>query len=300
MLLAKGSSLTWRRPPAESFSRQNLSVRAPWDRVGFMSRLFRDQRSVSGALLLAGFLLLPCGKAGTLRAQTTLSVVGTVANSSSAGLPDNPVPVSPEDSAAAGTITIPSIEDDAQTTQSTAGDTSRKQQGPTLEDLGLAPDQVKANPDLQARLDRRTHMLKVHQRLGILTLAPLAAACISSAAAPPDPKNGKGNTVGRDLHVSLGSLSVSMYAATAYYAIRAPKVSDQPARGGIKLHKYLIYIHAPGMVLTPILGAMAFNQANSGEKVHGIASAHAAVAWTTVASYSAAIVAVSWPIHLKF
>jgi hypothetical protein len=52
------------------------------------------------------------------------------------------------------------------------------------------------------------------------------------------------------------------------------------------------------MILTPILGAMAFQQANDGEKVHGIASAHAAVAWTTVASYTAAIVAVSWPIKL--
>ena len=170
---------------------------------------------------------------------------------------------------------------------------------PTLGDLGLTPDQVKPDPDMQARLDRRTHMLKVHQRLGLITLAPLAAACISSAAAPPDPRNGSGNTVGRDIHLSLGSLSVAMYGATAYYAIRAPRVGDTPARGGIKLHKYLIYIHAPGMILTPILGAMAFNQANNGERVHGIASAHAAVAWTTVASYTAAIVAVSWPIHLK-
>jgi hypothetical protein len=54
------------------------------------------------------------------------------------------------------------------------------------------------------------------------------------------------------------------------------------------------------MVLTPILGAMAFNQINSGQKVHGIASAHGAVATATAISYGAAIVAVSWPIHFKF
>lgn len=171
---------------------------------------------------------------------------------------------------------------------------------PSLEDLGLTPEQTKADPDTQAKLDRRTRMLKIHQRLGLITVAPLAAACISSAAAPPDPRKGKENVVGRDIHVSLGSLSVVMYGLTASYAIRAPRVGNAPARGGIKIHKYLIYIHAPGMVLTPILGAMAFNQANNGEKVHGIASAHAAVAWATVASYGAAIVAVSWPIHLKF
>jgi hypothetical protein len=167
---------------------------------------------------------------------------------------------------------------------------------PSLSDLGLSS---KPDPDLQRRLDRHTEMLKIHQRLGLITLAPLAAACISSAAAPPDPRSGKNNQIGRDIHVSLGATSVSMYAATAYFAIKAPKIPhSEPVRGGIKWHKYLIYVHAPGMVLTPILGAMAFQQANDGERVHGIASAHAAVAWTTVASYTAAIVAVSWPIHL--
>jgi hypothetical protein len=175
----------------------------------------------------------------------------------------------------------------------------QKPSEPSLSDLGLSPDQTKPDPDLQRRLDRHTEMLKIHQRLGLITLAPLAAACISSVAAPPDPRSGKNNQVGRDIHVSLGATAVSMYAATAYFAIKAPRIPHtRPERGGIKWHKYLIYVHAPGMILTPILGAMAFQQANDGQRVHGIASAHAAVAWTTVASYTAAIVAVSWPIHL--
>jgi hypothetical protein len=148
-------------------------------------------------------------------------------------------------------------------------------------------------------MDRRTHMLKVHQRLGLITVIPVAAACISAAGAPP--KHGDfSNTADRDLHVALGATAVAMYAWTASYAIRAPKVSNEPARGGVKWHKYLIYAHAPGMILTPILGAIAFNQINSGQKVHGIASAHGPVAIITAGSYGAAIVAVSWPIHLKF
>ena len=172
---------------------------------------------------------------------------------------------------------------------------------PSLDDLGMPSAQTRPDADLQARLDRRTHDLKVHQALGLITLAPLAAACISSAAAPPDPRNGGTNSTGRDIHVALGSLSVAMYGATAYYAIKAPRIPGAPpAKGGIKLHKYLIYVHAPGMLLTPILGYMAFNQANNGERVHGIASAHAAVAWTTVATYTASIVAVSWPLHVPF
>jgi hypothetical protein len=166
---------------------------------------------------------------------------------------------------------------------------------PSLADLGL---DAKPDPDLQHRLDLRTHDLKVHQELGLVTLAPLAAACLTSGLAPPDPRKGN-NDVGRDIHVALGSASVALYGFTAYYAIKAPRIPNEgPTRGGIKVHKYLIYIHAPGMLLTPILGAMAYNQAANGEKVHGVASAHAAVALITTAAYAGSIVAVSWPIHL--
>ncbi len=177
---------------------------------------------------------------------------------------------------------------------------------PSLSDLGMSPQQTAPDPALQARLDRHTQMLKIHQKLGLITLIPMAAAVISSGGATAGHNGGasgtgtltSGPTTGRDLHAALGGLTVGMYAATAYFAIAAPKIPEGHVKGGIRFHKYLIYIHAPGMVLTPILGVMAFNQLNSGQKVHGIASAHAAVAWTTVLSYSAAIVAVSWPIKL--
>ncbi len=174
---------------------------------------------------------------------------------------------------------------------------------PSLSDLGLSAPPP--NPALQARLDRHTHMLKIHQTLGLITLIPMAAALISSGGATAGHQHGgqdvvinSGPTTGRDIHAALGGLTVAMYGATAYFAAAAPKVPEGHVKGGIRFHKYLIWIHGPGMVLTPVLGVMAFNQLNSGQKVHGIASAHAAVAWTTVLSYSAAIVAVSWPIKL--
>jgi hypothetical protein len=59
-------------------------------------------------------------------------------------------------------------------------------------------------------------------------------------------------------------------------------------------------VHGPGMVLTPILGAMAYNQENSGKKANGIAAQHGTVAWITSIAYGTSIVAVSWPIHWKF
>lgn len=216
------------------------------------------------------------------------------AKTSALALPHAPQPAAPAESA---------LDSDATLSSSTSSLTYAQNQppstGPSLSDLGLTTADTEGDAKRQALFDRRSHMLKVHQRLGLITVIPVAAACISSVGAPPE-KGNYSNTASRDVHVALGATSVAMYGATAFYAIRAPRVSNEPARGGVKWHKYLIYIHAPGMVLTPILGAMAYNQINSGQKVHGIASAHGAVAAATAASYGAAILAVSWPIHLKF
>src|SRR6185437_7986154 len=68
-----------------------------------------------------------------------------------------------------------------------------------------------------------------------------------------------------------------MYFTTPYFAIAAPKTKGTKTRGPIRLHKALAWIHGPGMILTPILGAMAYSQKSKGEKVHGIASAHGPV-----------------------
>lgn len=163
---------------------------------------------------------------------------------------------------------------------------------PSLEDLGLTPQQTQGSAQDQARLDKRTHMLKIHQRLGLITIAPLVATFITSANA------GGRNTTNTDrtVHMVLGAVSGDLYFMTAYYAIRAPRIPGTETRGPIRLHKAMAWIHGPGMILTPILGAIAYNQKNSGEKVHGIASAHAPVAIVTGAAFGIAVMSVS----LKF
>lgn len=210
-------------------------------------------------------------------------------------LPDAPVPQTQADDLAQNQSPTPAPP--ANTQQPPSSSTA-----PSLSDLGLTPTQTQGSAQAQAILDKRTHMLKVHQRLGLLTMIPLAATVISSAGATSSKRGtgSTGNTAGRDLHAALGSVTVGMYAATAWYAIRAPKIPDTQSRGAIRVHKALVWIHGPGIVLTPILGAIAFKQENAGEKVHGIASAHAAVAWVTVGAYAASIVSVSWPIKMKF
>ena len=60
-----------------------------------------------------------------------------------------------------------------------------------------------------------------------------------------------------------------------------------------RFHEAMAWIHGPGMILTPILGAMAFSQKNNGEKVHGIAAAHGPVAIVTAGAFGAALLSVS-------
>ncbi len=160
---------------------------------------------------------------------------------------------------------------------------------PNLGDLGFPNAQTQGSAQDQARLDKRSHMLKIHQRLGLITTVPLAATLLTSGLAGGHSTS----STGRDLHATLGTITAGMYITTAYYAIFAPRIAGTKTRGPIRLHKALAFIHGPGMILTPILGAMAFDQKNAGEKVHGIASAHGAVAAITGIAYGLAIVSVS-------
>ena len=160
---------------------------------------------------------------------------------------------------------------------------------PSLSDLGLSPEQTQGNAREQALLDKRTHMLKIHQRMGLITTIPLIATVATSLNA-----GGKStSTASRNLHVALGSLTGDLYGITAYYAIRAPRVPGTETRGPIRFHKAMAWIHGPGMILTPILGAIAFDQKSNGEKVHGIASAHGPVAIVTAGAFAAALLSVS-------
>lgn len=165
----------------------------------------------------------------------------------------------------------------------------------SLSGLGFTPEQTQGSAQDQARLNKRSHMLQMHQRLGLITTVPLVATVVTGTFAGGH----KTSSTDRDVHAALGSTTAGLYFASAYYAIFAPKIPGTKTEGPIKWHKALAWIHGPGMVLTPILGAMAFDQKSKGEKIHGIAQAHGAVAIVTAAAYGAAIVSVSVNPHSK-
>ena len=183
----------------------------------------------------------------------------------------------------------PLVEEVPTQTQNLPNAPSTSKTAPSLEDLGFSPAESQANAKQQALLDKRTHMLKIHQRMGLITTVPLLATLITSVNA-----GGKNtSTTSRDVHTALGAVTADLYFITAYYAIRAPRFPGTETRGPIRLHKALAWIHGPGMILTPILGAMAFSQKSNGEKVHGIAKAHGPVAIVTAGAFGAALLSVS-------
>jgi hypothetical protein len=166
---------------------------------------------------------------------------------------------------------------------------SSSRPAPSLEDLGFPSTATQGNAKEQALLDKRTHMLKIQQRLGLITTIPLIATVATSVNA-----GGKStSTTSRDLHTALGAVTGDLYFMSAYYAIRAPRVPGTETRGPIRFHKAMAWIHGPGMILTPILGAIAFEQKSKGEKVHGIAAAHGPVAFVTAGAFGAALLSVS-------
>jgi hypothetical protein len=164
--------------------------------------------------------------------------------------------------------------------------------GLSLSDLGISAADAAGSSQQQALLDKRTRMLQIHQRLGLITLAPMLATVITSVNATSHRMEATSPT-GREVHGVLGVVTTGMYASTAYFALRTPKVAGTTSQGRIRLHKALAWVHGPGMVLTPILGGMAYSQQSQGERVHGIASWHSAVAITTFAAFTAAMVTVT-------
>src|ERR1019366_7865419 len=136
---------------------------------------------------------------------------------------------------------------------------------PTLEELGFSQSQTQGNEQDQALLDKRSRMLKIHQELGLINIIPLLATLYT---APGD----KSHQSARNIHAALGIATFSLFDATAYFAVAAPKPKGTVDKGPIRWHKRLAILATVGMLATPFLGAMAYDQSSKGEKVHGAAS----------------------------
>jgi hypothetical protein len=229
---------------------------------------------VLATVCACGLVISPCGFAQQTANSSSPPQKTTTSSSSTGAQPQPPSTPAPNAQSAA---------------PPQPGQQAQPPAEPSLEDLGIAPAQAQPNLKLQHELDRRSHMLQIHQRLGLVTGALMLATVLAASGA----KQRHGTPSGRELHTILGSTTTGFYAATAWYAIRAPKIAGTKTRGPIRVHKFLAWIHGPGMILTPVLGAMAYSQIQRGERVHGIAKLHGAVATVTYLSYAAALLSVT-------
>jgi hypothetical protein len=164
---------------------------------------------------------------------------------------------------------------------------------PSLSSLGFPTSEVQGNAKEQALLNKRTRMLQIHQKLGMVTVAAMVAALIASGGAKGE-HGTPGSSSGRNIHMALGATTAGLYAATAYFALAAPRVQGVQVRGPIRLHKAMAWIHGPGMIMTAVLGAMAYSQMSKGERVHGIAKYHQTAALVTAAALGTAVLAVTF------
>jgi hypothetical protein len=167
-----------------------------------------------------------------------------------------------------------------------AAQTNEAPSGLNLDELGFTKDQTQGSQADQDLLDKRSRMLKIHQELGLLNIGPMLATLYT---APGD----KSHQAQRNLHAALGLTTFSLFDATVYFAMKAPKPKGVKDKGSMKWHKRFAFTATVGMIFTPILGAMAYDQSSRGEKVHGAASFHGTAAAITAISYGGAVASVS-------
>ena len=100
-------------------------------------------------------------RAGTLTLSLFISALATGQSTATAQTPQQkPAPQS------AAQQQAPGSQPEHPSAPSPASSSSQE---PSLSDLSFTPRQTQENPKLQAELNKRTEMLKVHQRLGLIT-----------------------------------------------------------------------------------------------------------------------------------
>ena len=152
-----------------------------------------------------------------------------------------------------------------------------------LKGLGFSESDLKPSADLQKTLDDRRYYLKQHQVWGLIAAGTMVAAFVSGGeeSLPPE-------------HPYFAGLAVASYAASAVTSWLAPDVPSAKISGGSAWHRRLVYIHLPGMILTPILGYMAAKKFEKSEGLDTPEKYHRDVAGITAGTLVLSAILVSF------
>lgn len=132
-------------------------------------------------------------------------------------------------------------------------------------------------------MQTRRFMLKAHQILGFVTLGGMVAQGIVGSQL----YNGKSNLKNTHEAMATGiNITYSMAAMMSLFA-PPPLVNRDKGLTSLKLHKWLALVHMSGMIATNILAGQIDNNPD-------LKPIHRAVAYTTFASYAAAVVVIKF------
>jgi hypothetical protein len=151
-----------------------------------------------------------------------------------------------------------------------------------LNSLGFSDKDTATSPQLQKNLEERRFYLRQHQVWGLVSAASLGLAVISGGEGDLPPE-----------HAVFAGIAAASYAAAAFTAWKAPELPHGKEYGGSAWHRRLIWIHLPGMLLTPVLGYMAAKKLDRGEKLEGVEKYHKDVAFVTAVSVALSALTVS-------
>lgn len=163
-----------------------------------------------------------------------------------------------------------------------------------VNDLGFEDSVLKVNSEESELLQVRAHKLQRHQFWGLTTWGLMTATVLAA------PEGGPAS----DVHRGLAALTALSYVTTAYLSLSAPEPVDMQNKGNsLKVHKMMMWIHLPGMILLPLAGIEAQRQAqdinrprnSEGEmNFDGLASHKKQIASLTYAAFTVAMLSMTF------
>ena len=161
----------------------------------------------------------------------------------------------------------------------------------TLKDISIYYDRNKVTSEAsKALIDERSRKLSLHQTMGHITAGLMVASFLTAIMAKnkQDKSDRKNNKNPYSMHRSLSYLTAASYYYTGYLSLTAPKRRDFKDEHKRKIHKHLAYIHIPMMILTPILGTIAYNQQKNNGTIHGIGKLARPIMYLSLTSFLSA------------
>jgi hypothetical protein len=140
----------------------------------------------------------------------------------------------------------------------------------------------------EKELKLRRGMLVAHQVLGFVTLGGMVGQGITGTQLY------KGSGRVGDIHEGLAVAVNTTYSATAIMSLFTPPplINRDKKLSAIRLHKWLAVVHMGGMIGTNIL-AQSLEDAK-GDQYTRLKKWHRAAAFTTFASYAAAVITIKF------